>query len=105
MHCIFDRAADGKTLCMTSPSDTRATAELVVARANGDPAVHLAPASGRSTLCGRVNRLLPPQKSFRDGGCPTCLSAALDAGHVAAHQGDRSWINLRRLQPLAVGRT
>lgn len=82
---------------MTGSTAGRAEALLVVARAHGDFQVHLAAAAGREALCGQPVRPRPVTKSLREAGCPGCLAAALDAGHVAAMEGDRSWINLRRL--------
>lgn len=70
---------------------------LVVARVEGDHQVHLAATAGRHALCGQATRVRPPRKSLREAGCRACLDAALASGHVAAMEGDRSWINLRRL--------
>jgi hypothetical protein len=70
---------------------------LVVVRAAGDHEVHLAMQAGGECLCGRKGRARPPQQSFRLAGCGTCLDAALRAGHLSAREGDRSWLNLRRL--------
>lgn len=69
----------------------------MVARAQGDFRVHLSTVTGREALCGQAVRFRPVTKSLREAGCPGCLAVALDAGHMAAMEGDRSWINLRRL--------
>jgi hypothetical protein len=86
---------------MTATGAGRAEALLVVARAQGDFRVHLSTVAGREALCGQAVRPRPVTKSLREAGCPGCLMAALDAGHVAAMEGDRSWINLRRLHLVA----
>ena len=78
-------------------SEDRRAAVLMVARANGDHLVHLASSVATRSLCGHPTRLRPPQKSFREAGCDGCLTVALAAGHLAALEGDRSWINLRRV--------
>ena len=71
--------------------------EVVVARVTGDPLVHLVTSGEALSLCGHPTRVRPPRKSFREAGCDGCLRAALALGHLAALEGDRSWINLRRL--------
>jgi hypothetical protein len=80
----------------------RPEGDLVVARAQGDHLVHLANPRADASLCGEVVRHRPPQRSFRESGCPECLHAALDAGFMAVLEGDRSWINLRRLHVATV---
>jgi hypothetical protein len=101
VHCVFPRAGAGETDDMSPVAATRQDASgvaLVVARGAGDHLVHLAASSGRQTMCGQPIRVRPPQRSFRGAGCRCCLDAALDNGHVAAMEGDRSWINLRRME-------
>jgi hypothetical protein len=102
MHCVFVPTFQDKTVLMTgwhaTTKDDRAVAALVVARANGDHLVHLAAHSEARSLCGHPTRVRPPHKSFRVAGCDGCLRAALADGHMAALEGDRSWINLRRLE-------
>ena len=71
--------------------------DVVVARVVGDHLVHLVTSGEASSLCGHPTRVRPPRKSFREAGCEGCLRAALALGHLAALEGDRSWINLRRL--------
>jgi hypothetical protein len=83
---------------MTFSPPGRDRVGLVVARTQGDFLVHLGVPAGGQSLCGQVLRPRPPQKSFREAGCRQCLGIALGAGHVAVLEGDRSWINLRRVQ-------
>ena len=87
---------------MTRSSTGRAAAALVVARTQGDARVHLSTVAGREALCGQAVRPRPVTKSLREAGCRGCLATALDAGHVAAMEGDRTWINLLRL-PVTTG--
>lgn len=82
---------------MTRSPIAELATDLVVARANGDFRVHLAAGGRDRSLCGQELRPRPPHKSFRQAGCPDCLSAARDAGQVAAREGERSWINLLRM--------
>jgi hypothetical protein len=73
--------------------------DVAVARVSGDHMVHLVASGDAESLCGHPTRGRPPRTSFREAGCDRCLRAALAAGHLAALEGDRSWINLRRLVP------
>lgn len=79
---------------MTGSMSAHVALDLVVARVNGDVRMHLAVERDELSLCGRARRLRPPHKSFREAGCPDCLSVARDAGHVAVREGDRTWISL-----------
>ena len=71
--------------------------DVVVTRVIGDHLVHLVTSGKALSLCGHPTRVRPPRKSFREAGCEECLRVALALGHLAALEGDRSWINLRRL--------
>lgn len=82
---------------MTGSMTADVAIELAVVRANGDFRMYLATEGQARSLCGQALRARPPHKSFRQAGCPDCLSAARDTGHVAAREGDRTWINLLRV--------
>ncbi len=86
---------------MTKSFAANPTKGLSVVRAHGDFRLHLATlphGPHMQSLCGQNVRARPPHKSFREAGCADCVTAAVDAGHLAVLEGDRSWINLRRLQ-------
>ena len=91
---LIDR---GETHGMDAPLTARTGGDLSVARARGDFRVHLVTPQASRALCGQQLRPQPPHKSFRDAGCPDCLTAALDAGHIATREGERAWINLQRV--------
>lgn len=80
-----------------SPTTEVVAPELVVARANGDFWVHLAENRRSRSLCGKVLRTAPPHKSLREAACSDCVATARDAGHLAAREGHRTWINLSRI--------
>ncbi len=88
----------GRLVHVTKTSAADPTTGLTVARVQGDFLVHLVAHPQRRSLCGQSVRANPPHKSFREAGCATCAAAAIDAGHLAVLDGERSWINLRRLQ-------
>lgn len=70
---------------------------LTVVRARGELRTHLASSGSARALCGLdIDDRRPPEVGFRDAGCPACLDAALDGGHIAAREG-HAWINLLRV--------
>jgi hypothetical protein len=73
---------------------------LTVAQVHGDHRLHLVAPLGARSLCHRPVRVRPLRTTFAESGCADCLRAAVAAGHLAALEGDRTWVDLRGMQPL-----